>query len=243
MEELKLEYIDVDRLTPYTKNAKKHEEFDINSIMKSIRKHGMNDPIGVWGEKNIIVEGHGRMLACKRLGIKKVPCIRLDRMTDEERRSYTIAHNKTNELSGWDFTILKEELDELTKLDIDVEAIGFTNDELDRIVSQTVVEALPYEPYPYQAPTQPYPQSNIPAMNPAGSAMMPHAHPQPMQAPSDLIQDLMVEEFVSLQPTEKFSITFTFDMEHKEAVERFIKEQGKDAVVDAIVELASNYEN
>lgn len=241
MEELKLEYIDVDKITPYAKNTKKHEDADVGSIMKSIKQYGMNDPIGVWGAKNIIVEGHGRLMACKKLGIKKVPCIRLDKMTDEQRKAYAIAHNKTNELSGWDYTMLKEELEEFTKFDFDIESIGFTNDELDRIVSQTVIETLPYEPYPYQPSTQPYPQSVAPVMNPASGGMMPPV--QPMQAPNNLLQDLMEEEFVSLQPTERFAITFTFDMEHKESVERFIKEQGKDAVVDAIIELAKNYEN
>ena len=88
--ELKIEYIAVDDLKPYDKNNKKHEDFDIGEIAKSISKYEMIDPVGIWGKDNTIVEGHGRALACKQLGIDKVPCIRLDHLTDEQRREYAI---------------------------------------------------------------------------------------------------------------------------------------------------------
>ena len=69
--ELKLE-----ELTPYENNARIHADKDISVIANSIKEFGMNDPIGIWGEKNIIVEGHGRLLALKKLGYKTAPCIR-----------------------------------------------------------------------------------------------------------------------------------------------------------------------
>lgn len=78
----------------------------------------MNDPIGIWKD-NIIVEGHGRMLACKQLGMTEVPCVRLDHLTDEQRREYAIAHNATAELSEWDFDILPDELADLDLSDFD----------------------------------------------------------------------------------------------------------------------------
>lgn len=106
--ELKIEYIKIDELTAYDKNARKHENYDVEQIAKSIEKYGFNDPIGIWSNKNIIVEGHGRVLASKKLGLKEVPCIRLDHLTNEERREYAIMHNKTAELSSWDFDILGE---------------------------------------------------------------------------------------------------------------------------------------
>ena len=79
MDELRIEYIDIDKITPYENNARKHQKTDVDAIKKSIESFGMNDPIGVWSDKNIIVEGHGRLIALKELGYKKVPCIRLDR--------------------------------------------------------------------------------------------------------------------------------------------------------------------
>lgn len=81
--DLKIEYIDVTKLKPYEKNARKHEEYDILQIAKSIEAYGFNDPIGIWGKDNQIVEGHGRLLAAKKLGMKEVPCIRLDDLTDD----------------------------------------------------------------------------------------------------------------------------------------------------------------
>ena len=111
--ELKIEYIAVDNLKPYEKNNKKHEDFDIGEIAKSISKYEMIDPVGIWGKDNTIVEGHGRVLACKQLGIDKVPCIRLDHLTDEQRREYAIVHNKSQELALYDFDNLADELADL----------------------------------------------------------------------------------------------------------------------------------
>lgn len=114
------------QLKPYDKNARKHEEYDISAIMASIETFGFRDPIGVWSEDNIIVEGHGRYEAAKRLKMKTVPCIRLDDMTDEERRAYALAHNKTAELSSWEQEMLSDELDNI--FDIDMEKFGFEED-------------------------------------------------------------------------------------------------------------------
>ena len=117
--ELKIEYLPIKALKPYEKNTRKHQKKDVDNIAKSIEKYGMCDAIGIWGEQNIIVEGHGRMLACKQLGITEVPCVRLDHLTDEQRREYAIAHNATAELSEWDLDILPDELAELDLSDFD----------------------------------------------------------------------------------------------------------------------------
>ena len=118
---LKIEYVDVAKLKPYDKNTRKHEDYDVSQIAKSIEQYGFNDPIGIWGKDNIIVEGHGRLLAAKKLGMDKVPCIRLDDLTDEQRREYAIMHNKTAELSAWDFDLLAEDIGELDFSEFDVD--------------------------------------------------------------------------------------------------------------------------
>lgn len=118
---LKIEYIDVAKLKPYDKNTRKHEDYDVSQIAKSIEQYGFNDPIGIWGKNNIIVEGHGRLLAAKKLGMDKVPCIRLDDLTDEQRREYAIMHNKTAELSTWDFDLLADEIADLDFSGFDIE--------------------------------------------------------------------------------------------------------------------------
>ena len=124
MSELRIEYLSPDELTPYENNTRKHAPDDIESIKKSILDTGFNDPIGIWGEQNLIVEGHGRQIAAKELHLEKVPCIRLDHLTDEQRREYAIRHNRSAEMSGWDFEKLEEEL---AQLDID----GIDMDDLD----------------------------------------------------------------------------------------------------------------
>lgn len=115
--ELNIEYLPVEALRPYDRNARKHAKKDIDAIAASIREFGFDDPIGIWGD-GLIVEGHGRLLAAKQLGMTSVPCIRLDHLTDEQRRAYTLAHNRTAELSGWDFDMQAAELGTIENIDM-----------------------------------------------------------------------------------------------------------------------------
>ena len=123
---LKVDYIPIEQLKPYEKNAKIHTPEQIEQIKKSIQEFGMNDPIGVWGKDNLIVEGHGRLQACKELGMKEVPVIRLDDLTDEQRRAYTLVHNQTTMNTGFNMNILADELD---NIDIDMSELGFLDSE------------------------------------------------------------------------------------------------------------------
>lgn len=128
MDNLKIEYLPVEDLVPYQNNARKHTNTDVSAIAKSIEMFGFDDPIGIW-KGNVIIEGHGRLMAAKQLGMETVPVIRLDHLTDEERRSYALVHNKSAELSGWDFEKLELELSELPG--IDMADFGFQNTEFD----------------------------------------------------------------------------------------------------------------
>lgn len=123
MAKLKIEYLPVDKLKPYEKNAKLHTEEQIEQIKKSIQEFGMNDPIGIWKDGTII-EGHGRLIACKELGIDSVPVIRLDSLTDDQRKAYTLVHNSTTMNTGFDIDILNEELDSI-ELDMSDFGLGF----------------------------------------------------------------------------------------------------------------------
>ena len=107
MEKLQIVYLPPSDLKPYEKNARKHAPDDIEAIKKSILEDGFNDPIATWN--GVIVEGHGRQIAAQELGLETVPVIRLDHLSDKQRREYMIRHNRTAELSAWDFQTLEEE--------------------------------------------------------------------------------------------------------------------------------------
>lgn len=126
--ELRIEYLNPADLTPYENNTRKHAPNDIEQIKESIKQDGFNDPIGIWGEDNIIVEGHGRQIAALEMGLDKVPVIRLDHMTDDQRRDYAIRHNRTAELSSWDFTALQEEIAQLEIEGHDLSGLNFSFD-------------------------------------------------------------------------------------------------------------------
>lgn len=124
--ELQIVYLSPHDLTPYEGNTRKHGPEDIEQIKQSIIADGFNDPIGIWGDHNLIVEGHGRQIAALEMGLDKVPCIRLDHMTETQRRDYAIRHNRTAELSGWDFGKLEEEIAALEIEGIDLSGLKFT---------------------------------------------------------------------------------------------------------------------
>lgn len=132
MEKLKIEYIDINSIKPYKNNAKEHPKEQIEQIKNSIKSFEMIDPIGIWN--NEIVEGHGRLIACKELGYTEVPIIRLDHLSDEERKAYTLAHNKLTMNSDFDIDILSSELDKI--LNIDMSDFGFDLDFEDEIVEE-----------------------------------------------------------------------------------------------------------
>lgn len=115
--ELKVEYINTGELKTYENNAKLHPAEQIEQIKKSIEQFGMNDPIAVWKD-NIIIEGHGRLIACKELDIKQVPIIRLDGLTDEQRKAYGLIHNKLTMSTGFDYAMLYEELQNINNYDM-----------------------------------------------------------------------------------------------------------------------------
>lgn len=109
---------EVDKLIPYSKNAKKHDETQIANVAESIKQFGFVQPVVV-DKNDVIVIGHCRTLAAKKLGMKTVPCVMVDELTDEQVRALRIIDNKTNE-SPWDMEMLAEELP-----DIDLSGFDF----------------------------------------------------------------------------------------------------------------------
>lgn len=117
MSDLQIEYIEIEKLKHFENNSKIHTKEQINHIANSISEFGFNDPIGIAGKENIVLEGNGRIEAAKKLGIQKLPCIRLDHLSQNERNAYVIAHNSTNLETGFDDGILYAELKKLQEYD------------------------------------------------------------------------------------------------------------------------------
>lgn len=130
MPELKVETVDIDELNLNPLNSKLHPAEQIDQIAASIEQFGNCDPLGVWtndaGEL-VIVEGHGRYAALRKLGITEVPIIRLDHLSDEQRRAYGLVHNKLTMNSGFDYEMLLQELESITS--IGMEDYGFVTKE------------------------------------------------------------------------------------------------------------------
>ena len=114
---LRIEYIPIEDIKPYENNAKLHPQEQIQQIKNSILEFGFDDPIAIWKD-NIIIEGHGRLIAAQELGYKEIPVIRLDDLTDEQRRAYTLVHNKLTMNSGFDIEMLNIELGGIDGIDM-----------------------------------------------------------------------------------------------------------------------------
>lgn len=156
MPELEIEHLSTDDLVPYAGNAKEHPEWQVNQICNSIQQFGFDDPIAVWtndaGEL-VIVEGHGRLLAAKELGISEVPCIRLDHLDDEARRAYTLVHNKLTTNTGYDEELLAAELAAIG--DFDMGDFGFAEGETLESYDHVEEDTPPQPDYDEPAIVQP----------------------------------------------------------------------------------------
>ena len=129
---LKIEQVNIADIKPFERNAKEHPKEQIEQIKKSIAEFGMNDPIAI-DENNVIIEGHGRLLALKAMRAETVPCIRLAHMSEEQKRAYILAHNKLTMNTGFDAEILALEFSDLKDMGFDLELTGFDASEVEKL--------------------------------------------------------------------------------------------------------------
>ena len=127
---VKLQEVAVSKLIPYEKNAKKHGEYQIEKLKRSIEEFGFVNPCLIDKDFNLVA-GHGRVLAAKELGITKVPCVFVEGLTDAQRKAYILADNRLGELGEWDMTLVLDEIQELKNLDFDISITGFQGSDPD----------------------------------------------------------------------------------------------------------------
>ena len=124
----------VSDLIPYINNPRNNENA-VDKVASSIKEFGFKVPI-VIDKNNVVVNGHTRLLASKKLGLEEVPCIIADDLTDAQIKAFRIADNKVSEYATWDEELLKIELEQLEELDFDLELTGFELDELEDFIEE-----------------------------------------------------------------------------------------------------------
>lgn len=131
---MKIESLPLDRLIPYARNSRTHSDAQVAQVAASIREFGFTNPVLIDAEDGIIA-GHGRVMAARKLGLEKVPCIRLAHLSETQRRAYIIADNKLALNSGWDEEMLALELAELREVDFDLDLTGFDGDAIEQFLN------------------------------------------------------------------------------------------------------------
>src|SRR3954468_8348724 len=123
--ELRIEHVPVEQLRPAPRNARLHSEAQLKQIARSIEAFGFNVPVLADRDGNLLA-GHGRVQAARRLGLRVIPVIRLEHLTPEQARAFSIADNRLAETSTWDDRLLAEVLRDLAAVNLgfDLEATG-----------------------------------------------------------------------------------------------------------------------
>ncbi len=132
-----IEYVQLSELTPYARNSRTHSPEQVKRIAASIREFGFTNPVLIDSDGTIIA-GHGRVLAAQHLQMDNVPVVRLEYMTEQQKRAYVIADNRIALDAGWDEELLRVELDTLHADGYDVAMTGFGADELAELMADEV---------------------------------------------------------------------------------------------------------
>lgn len=191
MKQIKVSYRSTTSLIPYIGNARVHSDHQIDQIAGSIREFGFVNPVLVDG-KGIIIAGHGRIEAARRLGLEKVPVIELGDLSERQRKALTIADNKIAMNATWDMETLAQELADLAEMELDLSLTGFDEQELD-----TILKADVFLPPP--VPAREAPTTVSPVAAPA--IQIPADNTQEMTQPNPAVDKAPPPEFKEYDET------------------------------------------
>jgi site-specific DNA-methyltransferase (adenine-specific) len=128
-----IEMIGIEKLIPYAKNSRTHSDEQVAQLAGSIKEFGFNNPVLI-GQDDVIIAGHGRVMAARKVGLMEVPCIRLTHLTETQRKAYIIADNRLALNAGWDNELLTIELNDLLADNFALDILGFDADELKNLL-------------------------------------------------------------------------------------------------------------
>jgi len=134
---MQIETIDINKILPYINNPRKN--LNIDKVASSIKEFGFQQPIVV-DKEFVIIVGHTRFEAAKKLGIEKVP-VQIADLTKNQTKAYRIADNRLNQDANWDTKLLGLEFNDLLSENFDLDTLGFSNDELDNLLLKTDEES------------------------------------------------------------------------------------------------------
>jgi DNA modification methylase len=152
---VQIEQVSVEKLIPYVNNSRTHSEEQVAQIAASIREFGFNNPVLI-DKDDTIIAGHGRIQAARKLGLAEVPCVRLEHLTETQRKAYIIADNRLALNAGWNEELLTIELNDLLADGFALDILGFDSDELKSLLDPvTPTEGLTDEDEVPEVPEEP----------------------------------------------------------------------------------------
>src|ERR1017187_5011737 len=138
---LLVQFWPLDKLIPYARNARTHTEEQVAQVAASIEEFGWTNPI-LAGADGIIIAGHARLAAARKLKMDTVPVIVLDHLSETQRRALVLADNRLALSAGWDEEMLRVELESLKEADFDLGVVGFSDEELEALLADEPRDGL-----------------------------------------------------------------------------------------------------
>jgi DNA modification methylase len=151
---LKIESLSIDTFIPYIRNSRTHSDAQVAQIAASIKEFGFTNPVLIDNE-GVIIAGHGRLMAARKLAMTEVPCIRLGHLTKTQIKALVIADNRLALNAGWDNEMLATEFKDLLDLGFNVELTGFSEEEIDALMPLELEEGLTDPDDAPEAPANP----------------------------------------------------------------------------------------
>lgn len=151
---MQIEYLGIDDIIPYANNPRHNDGEAVERVAASIKEYGFKNPL-IIDKDNVIVAGHTRYKAAKRLGIDSVPTIKADDLTPAQIKAFRLADNKVAEYSSWNNEMLAIELEELQELDFDLDLTGFEDLEIESLLNEDESEEAKEDDFDVELPKEP----------------------------------------------------------------------------------------